>query len=461
MKVILNFILCMCLLFSQMTPFTPLAYKLNNMNKKEVVDNTTDSENNTADNTEITEETNSDTDDNDKVKVSNFITLDLDGYCTIDVPLSHFTVNEGSSTSTYKQIDYNDNKTRLFMSYITDMDTTADIPGYIAKEVAEVDTVTNDKTPISYGSYDWVKIKADHQEDGCNIYIYYTLNKNKTSAFWIKVKVAEDSDNDIFNEVMKRMLDTYYLYAASGTLFDTPTTGYYENYSNDNGTVADTSDYQANSNDNNVFQSRGGYVLGANISDSWKDLEVIIDGTKFSLPSTVATFENAGFKLNDLSVNVDDENTRDLDVYRGKTKTLSYQNDNGTVVQITVYNENASETKKFNECQVVAITIDADKFIDVVDTDSSETYNDETAASEMTATNAKDEHNHELILPGGITWGVYTDDLKAYYGMCTQTNYTTAIQMLTWKSGNKQMIIRTEMVHNIKYVQLSCLEVDK
>ena len=78
----------------------------------------------------------------------------------------------------------------------------------------------------------------------------------------------------------------------------------------------------------------------------------------------------------------------------------------------------------------------------------------------MTATNAKDEHNHELILPGGITWGVYTDDLKSYYGMCTQTNYTTVIQMLTWKSGNKQMIIRTEMVHNIKYVQLSCLEVD-
>ena len=154
MKVILNFLLCMCLLFSQMTPFTPLAYKLNNLNKKEVVDNTTNNENNAIDNTEITEDIGSDTEDDTKVKVSNFITLDLDGYCTIDIPLSHFTVNESNSTSTYKQIDYNDNKTRLFMSYITDMDTTADIPGYIAKEVAGVDTVTNDKTPISSGNYD-------------------------------------------------------------------------------------------------------------------------------------------------------------------------------------------------------------------------------------------------------------------------------------------------------------------
>ena len=37
-------------------------------------------------------------------------------------------------------------------------------------------------------------------------------------------------------------------------------------------------------------------------------------------------FENAGFELNDLSVNITEDNTRDLDVYRGQTKTLTYKN---------------------------------------------------------------------------------------------------------------------------------------
>lgn len=459
MKTILNFLLCMCLLFSQMTPFTPLVSKLNNLNKTEVVENEPPVQDTEA--VTETQPTEGEVETEEySAKASNFITLDMDGYCTLNVPLSHFSVNDGNCTATYKQIDYNDNKTRLYMSYITNMDTTADIPGYIAKEVAGVNTVTNDKTPIAYGSYDWVKIKADHQEDDCNIYIYYTLSKDKTSAFWIKAKVAAESDDEKFNDIMTQMLNTYYLYAVSGTLFDTPTTGYYENYDNNNGTVADTSDYQANSNVNNVFQSRGGYVIGANISNDWKDLEIILDGTKFSLPSTVASFENAGFELNDLSVNVTEDNDRDLDVYRGQTKTLTYKNSNGTVVSLTVYNDDASEIRKFNECQVVAITIDAEKLVDVVATDSSEVYNDETAASDMTATNAKDNFNHELILPGGITWGVYTDDLKSYYGMCTQTNYTTGIQMLKWKSGNKQMIIRTNTVHDIRYVQLSCIEVN-
>lgn len=457
MKTVLNFLLCMCLLFSQMTPFTPLVKKLNNLNKPEVVEDESPVQD--IETTVEVQPTEGDVETEEySAKASNFIALDMDGYCTLNIPLSHFSVNESNCTATYKQIDYNDNKTRLYMSYITDMDTTADIPGYIAKEVAGVNTVTNDKTPITYGNYDWVKIKADHQEDECNIYIYYTLSKDKTSAFWIKAKVVQDSDDEKFSDIMTQMLNTYYLYAVSGTLFDTPTTGYYENYDNNSGTVADTSEYQANSNVNNVFQSRGGYVIGANISDNWEDLEIILDGNKFSLPSTVATFENAGFELNDLSVNITEDNDKDLDVYRGQTKTLAYKNTNGTVVRLTVYNDNASEIRKFNECQVVAITIDAEKFVDVVATDSSEVYNDESSANEMAATNAKDNFNHELILPGGITWGVYTDDLKAYYGMCRQTNYTPEIQMLTWKSGNKQMIIRTEFVHNIKYVQLSCLE---
>lgn len=453
MEIVLDLLLCMCLLFSQLSPFSPIAYKLNNMSNKGVIEESTG--NNTIVDTSSTEVDNEE-ESKYSAKASNFITLDMEGYCTLNIPLSHFSINDGNSTPTYKQIDYNDNKTRLYMSYITNMSESTDIPGYISNKVAKVETVTNDKTPIAYGKTDWVRIKADHQEDDCNIYIYYTLSKDKTSAFWLKAKVDINSDNEKFHDIMEQTLNTYYLYAVSGTLFDTPTTGFYENYDNNDGTVADTSEYEANSDKNNVFSSRGGYVLGADISDSWKDMEIILDGTKFSLPCTVQDFEKAGFELNDPTVTSD----KDLDVFRTNKKTLTYKNSNGTVVSLTVVNDDANNTKKFRDCQVIAITVDAEKFIDVVLTKENEVYNEETAASDMTAANAKDKFNHELILPGGITWGVYGDDLKSYYGVCTQTNYQVGIPQYRWKSGNKQMIIRTGTVYGIKYVQISCIDVN-
>lgn len=452
MRTIVKMLLCMCLLFSQMTPFTPLTAKLSNM-----VNSTSNKEGESVDNS-VVPSTEISAEDAEKSKyaaiASNFITLDMEGYCTLNVPLSHFTVNDGNSTPTYKQIDYNDNKTRVYMSYITNMDKTADIPGYITKEVAKVDTVTNDKTEKKYCSYDWVRIKADHQEDDCNIYVYYTLNKDKTSAFWLKVKVDTNTDDNKFDDIMTQMLNTYSLYAVSGSIFQTPTTGYYANNNTKDNTVANTSDYQANSSSNEVFNSRGGYVLGADISDDWKDLEIIIDGTKFKLPASMQDIKNAGFTLNDATVTSDN----DMMVYKSNTKTLSYQNNNGTVIQVTVKNDDMQGNKKFDDCQVVAITVDASKLVDKVATNENETYNDETAKDEWAARNAKDKNNHELILPGGITWGVYTDDLRSYYGTCIQTNYDTGIPSLTWKSGNKQMLIRTGAVHGIVYVKLQCTE---
>lgn len=453
MEVLLRIILVMSLLFCQMTPISPIVAKVSN--------NVNGSDNGEADDikepsTELVISEDNTEDSKYSAIASNFATLDIEGYCTLNVPQSHFVIDEANCTTTYKQLNYIDNKTRLYMSYLTNMDASADVAGYITKEAAKVDTVTNDKVTESYGNYDWVRIKADHQEDECNVYVYYTLSKDNTSAFWIKAKVDPSSDDQKFSDVMEQMLNTCYVYAVSGTLFQTPNTGVYKDSKKDDKTVANTSDYEANGSDNAVFNSRGGYVIGADISDDWKDLEIILDGVKFSLPSTVKDFTDAGYKLNDASVTSDD----DLIVYKTNNKTLTYKNNNGTVIQLTVHNDDANKDHKFKDCQVVSITVDADKFIDRVATNESEVYNDETAASNMTAANAKDKFNHELILPGGITWGVYTDDLRAYYGTCLQTNYTVDTPSLTWKSGNKQMVIRTGAVHEIKYVQLSCLEVD-
>ena len=449
MKILKSIMLWMCLLCSQFTPFTPLAIQLNSSNKH--VENTESTEINT----EIPNETPDSTESQYSAIASNFITVDLEGYCTINIPLSHFSINSENSTNTYKQIDYYDNKTRLYMSYVTGMDTTADVPGYIANEVAGMNTVTNDKIVDTFGDNEWIRIKSDHQEDDCNVYVWYILNKDSTSAFWVKAKVAIGSDDQSFKDIMTQTLSTYYLYAVSGTLFETPTTGVYKNQQDDN-TVANTTDYQANSDINNVIKSRGGYVLGAKISNNWDSMEIILDEHKFSFPSTLADFTKAGYKIIDISITDDS----DLDVMPSDKKNVQVQNKNGTVVTLIGYNDDASSIRKFSKCKIVGIVVDSSKFINVAATDSKEVYNKETAASEMTAKNAKDNFNHELILPGGITWGIYTDDLKAYYGACKQYNFDESTQCLEWTQGNKKLLIRTGPVHQINYIEINGFNTD-
>ena len=114
------------------------------------------------------------------------------------------------------------------MSYVTRMAIGSDIPGYIANDLAKVDTYTNDKVEEEYNGVQWMKITADKQIDDCNVYIYYTLNKDATSAFWMKVKVKPEADDEVFNTIIEKMLISYNMYAPNGDfIFSTPNTGYY------------------------------------------------------------------------------------------------------------------------------------------------------------------------------------------------------------------------------------------
>ena len=291
---------------------------------------------------------------------SSFVELDFNGYCTICVPESHFTVR-ASSTDVQKEVGYKDNKSRITMSYVTHIGSDADIPGYITREVAGVDTTTNNKELVTYGSnVSWMKVPAEERIDGCNIYVYYTLNADKTAAFWARVKVAPDSDGEEFNDVLRQVFDTYSTYGGNGTLFETPDSGIYEGMDTEDSTHGDTSNYKANTLANQVFGTRGGYVPGADISENWQDLEFILDGVKFKLPCTLDDFYQANYEVNDKKVTANHMN-----VDAGKTLDVSLCNDNGTVITATFYNSSLKMSQSADDCMIMRVIIDSDKFVNM------------------------------------------------------------------------------------------------
>ena len=359
MKLLTTLLMCLSLIFSSFNPFAPLTIAL--MGDKE---QTPTAEENVEPPTEVVEVMPEDTVEDTGYKIKNFMAMDFEGYCTMDMPQSHFKVHVGSSTNVLRNLIYKDNKTRLTCSYITNIAVDADIPGYITQEVAGVDTVTNGKSEEIYGdNVTWMKVPSTEKEDGCNVYVWYTLNENKSAAFWVKAKVAPDSDGEEFYEVLTKMFNSYNYYQyGSGAIFDTPSTGYYADADFDDGTIGDTSDYRANDRAYTVFQTRGGYIEGANISANWKDLEIIIDGHKFALPCRLNDFYEAGYKVNDLSL----ANT-DLTIFPMNRLKVKLINANGTVVTVTVINESAKDKRHIDDCNIVTILVDRKDFVNMAD----------------------------------------------------------------------------------------------
>ena len=565
MNFVVSFLLCLSLVLSSLNPFIPTTYALT----QKLVENKNDSDDLTKNLVQIT--TNIPT--YDKVSVSdnntggshlnatNFVTLDLSGYCTIDMPQSHFTLST-SSNDTVKMMTYKDNKTRLTMSYVTNMGSDADIPGFITREQAGVDTTTNNRVEEAYGDKTWMKVIAEGREDGCNVYVWYTLNQDKSAAFWVKAKVAPDSDCEEFYNIISEVFETFSCYYISGAMFETPDTGYYENYVDTDKTKGDTSNYVSNDKANTVFKDRGGYIKGADISADWRDLEIILDGTKFQIPCDISDFFDAGFDLN----------TRDVStstlVKKSRTTTVSFINPKGTVIKLTLMNESDMADKPLDECSVVEVLVDVAEFVsikervDIEKSEAAENYKkrkrelvnkygsaipdeymieleelerlangetDETVNVEVENTDTADEtisdesdtddlsidssentvedveetdttqdeeveteetveetedteetedeeseekvlplgttqdeidnYDHELILAGGVTWGVYLDDLIAYYGKnCSKTNSANNTCNCTYTSENKSMTINIGKLKGINRVKLSCIQ---
>lgn len=290
-------------------------------------------------------------------------TLDLDGYCTIKIPSKYFTVITEESTFTKKVIRYKDKRTRLTMSYVRNMDRDADVPGYIVREEAGVDIVTNSKHDVEYESGTWTVVPAEKQINGENVTIYYIDEQNENdgtqSAFWIRANVYPDSDDEEFQEVLTAMLNSYNMYYLGKPIFEIPTTGYYADHDISSGTVADTSQYKDNTQEHTVFQTENqGFVLGAPISSKWTDMEIIIDDSLIKLPCKLQDFYDAGFKINDSKVKTDQ-----VSIMNGTTIKYEVANKNGTSVILTAINNSKSDRKTVYECDVVRLDIDTSNFL--------------------------------------------------------------------------------------------------
>lgn len=364
MQFLTKVLLVLSLIMPSLTPLSPLTSSVESKyNTKAPIEDTV-SDNSVSDNTEIV----SNNQVEKKYKINNFLDADLEGFCTIGVPQSHFKIVESDSTYTKKNMLYKDNRTKITMSYITKMDNETDIPGYITTEVAGVDTFTNDKQP-EYHSVDkdgnpveWMMVPSQNQEDNCNVYVWYTLSEDKTAAFWLKLKAVPESDDEELHEAINEMLDTYSNYFHNGTVFDTPDTGFYEGFVFNDGTVGDVGNYRRNDLAFQVFQTRGGYIEGADISADWQDLEIIIDRVKFKLPCEMQDFYDAGYVINDRS-----KTDADLQINKLYTSDIKVINENGTVVTVTVLNDSASDYKHVDNCKIMSISLDSSYFVDITD----------------------------------------------------------------------------------------------
>lgn len=424
--------------------------------------------------------------------IHGYSQYDLEGYCVIEIPSSHFEIQSSElNTQTQKYFKYKDSKTRLLMGYVTNIKSDTDVPGYIVREVAGVDMVTNSKQTVTYGNEDWMMVPSTSPINGNNIVVWYKLAPNGKSAFWMKATKDTEIDEDEFTEVITGIINTYQMYYLGDYVFKEPTTGIYGDGKSDNNETTPDG-YRKNDEGNNVFIGRGGFVNCPELSNSWKDMEFIVDGQKLSLPCTYMDLIDAGFKIHDSKITIDKE------IAAQRQQNVLMSNDRGTVINIQFDNQTTGIIK-ITGCTVTGIEVDSSKFIaasevdkdttsesenntpnndvsggdenvdetlneqeeGVGDTNDDDTNDDET--SDNNESNTSDDGDgtssvtHELILPGGITWDVYTDDLKEFYGACTSATLGNKDVQLTFKNGNNMLIINIGALKGIKSVYFTTI----
>lgn len=454
--------------------------------------------------------------DETEYKINGLLTVELDGYCTIDIPQSHWSlISSELTTSTQKFFKYKDGKTRLLMGYTTDLSSQTDIPGYIVQELASVDMTTNNREEFDVNGNTWTKVIAPQPIDDYNVAVYYKLSKDNSSAFWMRLTKDISLDATELNVVLDKMMTSYNMYYIEGNMFETPDTGVYSNANDGN----NTDEYQENTFNNTVFAGRGGFVAGADISNNWQDMEVILDDVKIKVPCTVEFLMNKGYSIQNNGVDIGTK------INPNRTYSVDMTNTNGTWITIEVSNSQLDSSLALIDCPVTSIKIDSSKFIssdDVVtnqattgtnipyseinsatpgkvykepyeawgldengnelpaeesqdateeDVDNTDNSVDETSVIENTETEVDNTqfiasaetastdgiqylNGHGLILPCGVTWGAYRDDIKEIYGTCEEANYSQGLKNLKFTSGNKTLSIVVGDLKGITIVTL-------
>lgn len=479
MKSILAFIISFCLAVPQLQPLGICMYKSASNNKdNSVTDSTEDNtlQDSTQQASEVVEPSTEDADSN----ISTNYTVDIDGYATVNINNTMFTQVAEMSSSTKQVWKYQDQKTRITMSYITNLDSSLDIPGYMCKEAAGIDTLTNSKYEEDHAGKTWMIIPADKVINDMNCTVYYVLDDDSATAFWMLVQQAPESVSDTdLNASITAIMDSYNCYYSSSTVFKTPTTGYYKDKAEKDNTVAkDTDQYLADSKDNTVHKTNDVGFTGAAISDDWEDMQIILDGVKYQLPNPLSTFLQGGYFLNDYYVTsgkteVDPDTQVDVQLLNNK----------GTTITATIINTSTTKTRKAMNCAVIRLVIDSAMFVPASkakkiktgkETDTKTTKKSskkskssngkkksssskkKSSSSKKTSSKKSSTSDHEVIIAKGIDFDIYLEDLLSSFGDdCYYESLGDKMNQYTWKNKDNSMIIITGPVQGIKKVTLS------
>lgn len=392
--------------------------------------------------------------------VSGFTTYEIDGYGTIEVPVSHWTVSSSTLSDNLK-FTFVDNRSRMYMGYVTDLPDNLDVDGFTVQQAAAVNMVTNTKHNEVYDSGTWSVVDSTSEIDGYNISVYYIVSDTTKSVFWIKVlKDANLSDNDTkeIEESVNKSIDTFSRYYIGESVFEVPSTGVYEGVEKASSKY-DFSNYIKQSEGHEVFTDHGGIVKDADISSNWTDFEIIIDGNKLKFPCKYDDIINAGFKHYSKSFN------KNSDLGPGESK-LSYMiNSNGTVIIITLVNGDTQKQKKFKDCVVTGMQMRTSDFVTTSDKikqllEKEELSDSDIESIENMMTSETDISmslsNHQMILAGGVTWGVFRDDLKELYNK--NCDMIEAGDKILFIKDSRKMIITIGNISGISAIEFEYKE---
>ena len=373
--------------------------------------------------------------------------IELVGYGSIGYSTQAFTIDMDGTTDTVKHLTYKDNKTRLEIGFVTGLSDKTDIPGYIVRKIAKVDTVTNDKETITVDNanyiekegdtknnskYYWMKVKADKEIDGQIVYVYYLLSENKDSAMYIRINADKELEQSKFLSLISTMLNTPKIYYSGSTVFDTPNGGYYENNKPNDNKGTGQGNYKENTEDNKIYVGKEGFIKADDMPKNWDSLTIKIGDDKLSIPAVLSEYISKGYKIDTI---MNSKSAKDKLGYGLKLTDLTLTKGNISI-DVDIMNNVKGEDKPLSDCRVVAVRLNQKNFKYIADIP-----------------------REYIVLPGGITLYAYTNDILDYYGPVTYNESETGsgdsirVKKYTWVKGEKSMQLTTGIVANITAVE--------
>jgi len=362
-----------------------------------------------------------------------FKRTELDEYGFVELPSSHLTLNKDKSSNKEKVYDYLDGLSYLKIYYKINL--TDDELNSLGRKVCGL-VEEPEYTDYVVGKYQVKELTTSTQYDGFNRKIWCRIKGKSVMVF--DFYTAPGLDTSPINELMQDVLNTINVYYVSGTVFETPSTGYYA--SNDfldnkdkeeDKQVITTKPVEYENEEGYVGGQYSGTVVTNLVTNDWRDLVLYLDGDKLWVPSRVDDFTNLGYKIKDASA------IGDL-VKPGYDSTIVLYKDNGVTIRLKAKN-NTDSSLRVGALEVTTLTIDSDDF---------GYYSSKSVYS--------NENLPELILVGGITWDIEAENLTEIIGIDFYKNELgNGDYEFTYKYDNKKMVITTKNYKDIRKIVIT------